>query len=146
MSQVSKYYIVEASALPEIILKVARAKQALELKEASTVNEATRLVGISRSAFYKYKDAVHPFSDMMNGHIVTVQAMLKDEPGVLSSILNIFAASGGNILTINQSIPTGGVAAVTLSTETSALALPLEELVHTVSTMDGVLKFEILAG
>lgn len=141
-----RYYIVEASALPEIILKVARAKQALELKEASTVNEATRLVGISRSAFYKYKDAIHPFSDMMNGHIVTVQAMLKDEPGVLSAILNMFAESGGNILTINQSIPTGGIAAVTLSTETSGLVLPLEELVHAVSAMRGVLKFEILAG
>jgi chorismate mutase len=144
--QESKYYIVEATALPEIILKVARAKQALERKEASTVNEATRLVGISRSAFYKYKDAVHPFSDMMNGHIVTVQAMLKDEPGVLSAILNIFAESGGNILTINQTIPTGGIAAVTLSTETSGLSLPLEELVHTISGMSGVIKFEILAG
>lgn len=146
MSQESKYYIVEASALPEIILKVARAKQALEWKEAATVNEATRLVGISRSAFYKYRDAVHPLSDMMRGHIVTIQAMLKDEPGVLSSILNIFAASGGNILTINQSIPTGGIAAVTLSTETSGLVMPLEELIHRASSIEGVLKFEILAG
>lgn len=146
MGQDPRYYIVEASALPEIILKVARVKQALALKEAATVNEATRRAGISRSAFYKYKDAVHPFSDMMNGHIVTIQAMLKDEPGALSSILNIFAESGGNILTINQSIPTGGIAAVTLSIETSGLALPLEELVHRVSAMNGVLKFEILAG
>ncbi len=146
MAQESKYYIVEASALPEIILKGARAKQALEWKEAATVNEATRLVGISRSAFYKYRDAVHPLSDMMRGRIVTIQAMLKDEPGVLSSILNIFAASGGNILTINQSIPTGGIAAVTLSIETTGLVMPLEELVQKASSIEGVLKFEILAG
>ncbi|MCD7822277.1 MAG: ACT domain-containing protein [Clostridiales bacterium] len=146
MSKVSKYFIVEASALPEIFLKVARAKEALELGEAATVNEATRMAGISRSAFYKYKDAVRPFNDMMNGHIVTFQAMLRDEPGALSAILNIFAASGGNILTINQTIPTGSVAAVNLSAETSGLNVSLDELVHRVSAMEGVVKFEVLAG
>lgn len=146
MPQNPKYYIVEASALPEIILKVARAKQALELNEVSTVNEATHREGISRSAYYKYKDAVHPFTSLMKGRIVTVRAMLADEPGVLSSVLDIIARNGGNILTINQSIPTGGAAAVTLSTETSGLMLPLEELVHAASALRGVLKFEILAG
>ncbi|MCD8146938.1 MAG: ACT domain-containing protein [Clostridiales bacterium] len=146
MSKVTKYFIVEASALPEIFLKVAQAKEALELGEAATVNEATRMAGISRSAFYKYKDAVRPFNDMMNGHIVTFQAMLRDEPGALSAILNIFAASGGNILTINQTIPTGSVAAVNLSAETSGLSVSLDELVHQVSDMDGVVKFEVLAG
>ncbi|MCD7929363.1 MAG: ACT domain-containing protein [Clostridiales bacterium] len=146
MSKVTKYFIVEASALPEIFLKVAQAKEALELGEAATVNEATRMAGISRSAFYKYKDAVRPFNDMMNGHIVTFQAMLRDEPGALSAILNIFAASGGNILTINQTIPTGSVAAVNLSAETSGLNVSLDELVHQVSAMDGVVKFEVLAG
>lgn len=146
MSQSPKYFIVEASALPEIFLKVVQAKQALELREASTVNEATRKVGISRSAFYKYKDAVRPFNDMMNGHIVTFQAMLRDEPGVLSSILNMFAESGGNILTINQTVPTGSVAAVNLSAETSGLKISLEELVARTGDLDGVVKFEVLAG
>lgn len=146
MTKVPKFFIVEASALPEIFLKVAEAKQALELGEAATVNEATRQAGISRSAFYKYKDAVRPFNDMMNGHIVTFQAMLRDEPGVLSSILNIFAANGGNILTINQTIPTGSLAAVNLSAETSGLTLTLEELVHLAGSMEGVVKFEVLAG
>ncbi len=46
-----KYYIVEASALPEIFLKVAEAKRLLSVGEAATVNEATQLTGISRSAF-----------------------------------------------------------------------------------------------
>ena len=105
MSPTPKYFIVEATALPDIFLKVAEAKRILELREADTVNEATLKVGISRSAFYKYKDAIRPFNDMLNGHIVTFQVLLKDEPGVLSSILASFAASGGNILTINQSIP-----------------------------------------
>lgn len=146
MSQTPKYFIVEAQSLPDIFLKVAAAKRILELREADTVNEATLKVGISRSAFYKYKDAIRPFNDLLNGHIVTFQVLLKDEPGVLSSILAAFAASGGNILTINQSIPTGGVAAVTLSAETSSLTTTLEDLVHRVEHLDGVITFEVLAG
>ena len=110
------------------------------------MNEAAKLAGISRSAFYKYKDAVRPFNDMMNGHIVTFQVMLRDEPGVLSAILNIFARSGANILTINQSIPTDGVAAVTIGAETSGLLTPPEELARSLERQSGVLKMEILAG
>ena len=146
MANTPKYFIVEAAALSDIFLRVAEAKRLLELREAGTVNEAARMAGISRSAFYKYKDAIRPFNDMLNGHIVTFQGLLKDEPGVLSAILGAFAASGGNILTINQSIPTGGVAAVTLAAETSNLTVTLEELVHQVSGRNGVISFEVLAG
>ncbi len=146
MSKAPKYFIVDAQAMPDIFVRVVQARELLELGEAATVNEATQRVGISRSAFYKYKDMVRPFNDMMNGHIVTFQAMLRDRPGILSAILNIFAESGGNILTINQSVPTLSVAAVTLSAETSALSLPLEELVHRVEQVEGVVRFEVLAG
>ena len=44
-----KYYIVEASALPDVFLKVAEAKRLLSTGEAATVNEAARITGISRS-------------------------------------------------------------------------------------------------
>lgn len=99
-----KYYIVSADALPEVFLKVAEAKRMLQVGEAATVGEAARQVGISRSAFYKYKDAVQPFQDMKAGHIITFYALLRDNPGVLSSCLSIFAGSGANVLTINQTI------------------------------------------
>ena len=61
MSNKPQYYIVEASALPEVFLKVAETKRLLSTGEATTVNEATRMTDISRSAFYKYRDAVMPF-------------------------------------------------------------------------------------
>lgn len=142
----TKYYIVAASALPEIFVKVAEAKRMMQTGEAATVGEAARLVGISRSAFYKYKDSVQPFNDMKTGHIITFYTMLKDNPGVLSNVLAIFAGSGANILTINQSIPTNGCAAVTISAETSDMEISLEELIARAETIDGVIKFEILAG
>ena len=146
MSAKTKYYIVAAEALPEIFIKVAEAKRMMQTGEAGTVGAATRAVGISRSAFYKYKDAVQPFNNMKAGRIITFYTMLKDSPGVLSNVLSIFAGSGANILTINQSIPTNGCAAVTVSAETSDMEQTLEELMALVTSVDGVVKFDILAG
>ena len=142
----TKYYIVAASALPEIFVKVAEAKRMMQTGEADTVGAATRMAGISRSAFYKYKDAVQPFNNMKAGRIITFYTMLKDSPGVLSNVLSIFAGSGANILTINQSIPTNGCAAVTVSAETSDMEQTLEELMALITSVDGVVKFDILAG
>ena len=146
MGTSTKFYIVAADALPEVFVKVAEAKRMLVTGEAETVGEAARLVGISRSAFYKYKDSVQPLSNMKVGHIITFYTMLKDNPGVLSDVLSIFAGSGANILTINQSIPTNSCAAVTISAETSDMELSLEELMETVCAVNGVVRFEILAG
>ena len=141
-----KYYLVSAEALPEVFIKVAEAKRMLQVGEADTVGEAAKQVGISRSAFYKYKDAVQPFQNMRAGHIITFYALLKDIPGVLSNYLSIFANSGANILTINQTIPTNGCAGVTISAETSDMVEGLEELMARASSAEGVLKFEIMAG
>lgn len=146
MGATTKFYIVAAEALPEIFVKVAEAKRMMQTGEADTVGAATRRVGISRSAFYKYKDAVQPFNDMKAEHIITFYTMLKDNPGVLSNVLTIFADSGANILTINQSIPTNGCAAVTISAETSEMEESLEELMGQIVSTAGVVKLEILAG
>ena len=141
-----KFYIVAADALPEIFIRVAEAKRMMQTGEADTVGAATKMAGISRSAFYKYKDAVQPFQNMKAGRIITFYTLLKDTPGVLSNILSIFANSGANILTINQSIPTGGKAMVTISAETGALVCPIEELTRLLSETRGVVRAEAVAG
>ena len=146
MARKVKYYLVAAEALPEIFIRVAEAKRMMQTGEAETVGAATKLAGISRSAFYKYKDAVQPFNDMKSEHIITFYTLLKDVSGTLSRVLNVFAASGANILTINQSIPTNGCAAVTISAETSGMEKSLEQLISDISSLENVIKFEILAG
>ena len=146
MSKAPNYYIVDAEALPEIFRKVVDARRMLDTGEAETVNQAVQLAGISRSAFYKYKDAVRPFQDMLHGRIVTFQIMLKDETGILSHVLNLFAGSGANILTINQGIPINGCAVVTVNAETSGLEGSLQELLARLNGAEGVLRGEILAG
>lgn len=146
MTKTPKYFIVEAEALPEVFVKVAQAKSLLDTGEATTVNQAAAMVGISRSAFYKYKDTVRPFNDMKNGRIVTFQFSLRNEPGVLSQLLNIFAETGGNILTINQGIPVNHCAMATITVEASGLHLSLEELLNLAAQVSGVIRCEILAG
>ena len=141
-----KYYIVEASALPEVFLKVAEAKRLLSTGEASTVNEATKMTDISRSAFYKYRDAVLPFQNMMTGRIITFQLLLHDEVGLLSELLDVFADAKANIITINSIVPTNGTAVVTVSAETMDITVSLEDLLHQLRTFRGVVKAEVLAG
>ncbi len=146
MPSIPKYYIIESSALPDVFLKVAEAKRLLETGEVSTVNEATRRTGISRSAFYKYRDTILPFQNLMTGRIITFQLMLHDEPGVLSAILACFARWHANILTINQTIPTGGCALVTVTAETAEMRVALEEFLADLNGTGGVVKAEVLAG
>ena len=146
MASKPKYYIVEASALPEVFLKVAEAKRLLSTGEAATVNEATKMTDISRSAFYKYRDSVLPFQNMMTGRIITIQLLLHDQPGLLSEILGVLAATKVNIITINSIMPTNGTAVVTISAETNELTVSSEELLNTLGEMDGVVKAEVLAG
>ena len=146
MGNTQRYYIVEGEALPEVFLKVAEAKRMLETGEADTVNEAAKATGISRSAFYKYRDSISLFQNLMAGRIITFQLMLKNRAGVLSALLSIFAELEANILTINQSIPTGGRAMVTIAVETGELKCSLEELLHRIEATNGVVKAEMVAG
>ena len=146
MASKPKYYIVEASALPEVFLKVAEAKRLLSTGEAATVNEATRMTDICRSAFYKYRDAVLPFQNMMAGRVITLQLLLHDQVGLLSRLLDVFADTNVNILTINSIVPTNGTAVVTISADTIDINTTLEEMLHMLRNFPGVVKAEVLAG
>ena len=145
MSNGAKYYIVEASALPEIFLKVAEAKRLLATGEASTVNEATRMTDISRSAFYKYRDAVQPFRDMSNSRIITFQFLLRDEPGALAAILKTFTDHSMNLLTVNSITPSNGCAVVTTAAECTQAQIAVEDMLQLLLRAPGVIKAEILS-
>lgn len=145
MENSSKYYIVEASALPEIFLKVAEAKRLLATGEASTVNEATKMTDISRSAFYKYRDAVQPFRNMNVNEVVAFQFLLRNEAGALSAILALFAQYKANLMSVNSVNPSNGCAVVTVTVETSQVDVTLDELLNAFNQTSGVIKAEVLA-
>ena len=111
----TEYYVVKQRALPEVLLKVVEAKRLVESKKSMSVQEAVDKVGISRSSFYKYKDDIFKFHDNAQGSTITITMDMEDEPGALSDVLKVIAESGANILTIHQSIPINGVAAISIS-------------------------------
>ena len=139
MSNKHKYYIVEASALPEVFVKVAEAKRLLSTGEASTVNEATKRMDISRSAFYKYKDGVSVYSDESRDKIVNYYMTLIDKPGILSNVLAVLSKYGANILTLNLNIPIDGAAPCTISFTTGNLKCDGHTLREALRATEGVI-------
>lgn len=139
------FFLVQSTVLPEVFRKTVKAKELLRRGQARTVQEAVEKVGLSRSAFYKYKDAVFPFSEGTRGKIITINLLLEHKPGVLSRVLSQLAQAEGNVLTINQGLPLQGVANASISFETGAMSMDLEELIARLRQLEGVAKVELVS-
>ncbi|MDR3271766.1 MAG: ACT domain-containing protein [Peptococcaceae bacterium] len=138
------FLIVSKTILSKAILKTAAAKEMIAKGEAETVHEAVERAGLSRSAFYKYKDGVFPFYDASKEKIVTLSLILENKSGVLSTVLNSVAACNGNVLTINQGLPLQGVANVSVSIETAGMVDKPENLITKLNEIPGVHKIELI--
>lgn len=145
MAETPKYFVVKQKALPEVLLKVAEAKRIIESERASSVQEATERVGISRSSFYKYKDDIFPFHDNTEGTTITLTFQMDDEPGLLSDLLKIVAEYGANILTIHQSIPINGVASLSISIQILSSECDLSGMIERMEAQKGVHYVKIIA-
>ena len=139
------FYIVDKAVLPEIFLKVMEVKKLLESHREKTVQDAVNKVGISRSAFYKYRDAVFPLYENTRGKTVTFFISLDDTKGVLSNVLNTIAYYEGNVLTINQNIPINGIANVTITIETDAMISDIGDVMDKIEKITGVQSLKIIA-
>lgn len=139
-----KFYLVKEDILPSAIKKTIKAKEYLSQYEKMTINKAVEKAGLSRSAFYKYKDFVFPFYEASLNKILSLSMVLDNRQGVLSNVLNTVSKDGGNILTINQGIPLQGVAVITISIETKDLNLDCESLIEKLKLIMGVRKIEVL--
>lgn len=145
MKSGADYLLIDTAVLPDIFNKVIEVKKVLSKGRVNTVNEAVKKVGISRSAYYKYKDYVYPFYDMTKGQVVTLFFVLEDFSGILAKIIDRIAWSKANILTINQNIPINELADVTITIETDGMIIDIEELMGQISLIEGVRRYEILS-
>lgn len=145
MADKTSYFVLKEKAVPEVLLKVVKAKTLLETGKVKSIGEAADQVGISRSSFYKYKDDIFPFHDDARGKTITMAIGLMDEPGLLSNILGKVASHKVNILTIHQSIPVGGVATLTLSGDVPEDGSDFSEMVDGIEKIDGINYVKILA-
>lgn len=141
----SEYFLVKSEVLPEVFLKVMEVKRLLSSGNASSVNEAVRLVGLSRSAYYKYRDSILPFYETSAGYVVTLMLVIENLPGILASILSCFAEYHANVLTINQGIPINGLADLSVSLETREMTADLSEVINQLGRITGVRSHRILA-
>ncbi len=145
MKETKNFYIIDKSALPEVFIKVMEVKNLLESGREKTVQDAVNKVGISRSAFYKYRDAIFPLYEHSSGKNVTMSMNMDNRAGLLSAVLNSIAMAGANILTINQTIPINGIANVTITIETQGITTDLGEFVNKISSIDGIRSLNIIA-
>ena len=145
MTEPTKYFVVTKKAVPEVLLKVVEAKRLLESGKLPTIQDAVDAVGISRSSFYKYKDDIFPFHDSTQGKTVTLSMQIEDEPGLLSDVLQVIAQFGANILTIHQSIPINGVAALSISVQVLQTTKDISEMLDAMEKRTGVQRVKILA-
>ncbi len=144
MSEEIKYYVVKKKAIPEVLLKVAKANRLIEISSVS-VAEATEQVGISRSSYYKYKDDIFPFRDNVKGKTITFVLSMDDEPGLLSQVLSKVAEYKANILTIHQTIPVNGVASLTLSVDILPITGDSSRMIEDIEQLFGVRYLKILS-
>ncbi|MHC1749958.1 MAG: ACT domain-containing protein [Cellulosilyticaceae bacterium] len=145
MKEKNQFYVVDKAVLPEVFLKVMEVKKLLEKDKALTVQDASERVGISRSSFYKYKDAIMPFYEKGRGQTITMLIHLEDKSGRLSDVLNGIAAAGANVLTINQMIPMNGIALINICMQTGELHMEIEDFLEKLTQLDGVQNVKILA-
>jgi len=139
-----KYYLVREDVLPEAMKKTIDVKDMLERGKAESIADAVQKVDLSRSAFYKYRDTVFPFSTIQKEKIISLFFHLEDRSGTLSKLLSVVAGSGCNVLTIHQTIPLQGRANVTLSLNTSNITTELDDLLANLQRLEFVEKVEVL--
>ena len=143
MANNKEVILVDADVLPDVFLKVLTSKKLIESGEVKTINEACEKTGISRSAYYKYKDHVFNFNQMQG--VLTIMAVVVDLKGILSELLRIISGANCSVLTINQSVPTDGVANVHITLKTDLMKTSVDKLITELNKVSGVRSVKILA-
>lgn len=142
----SSFIVISTDVLPEIFPKVLEVKRLLACGDEKSSASACKRIGISRSAFYKYKDCVFAYEEKLTQKIISYYALLKDEPGVLSSILAEFHRQGANIITVNQNMPIDGVAAVNITVRLYGDNADAYGLKNDLAGLNGVVDVKFISG
>ena len=141
----SNYLIVDRRILPDYYEKVVQARDMLREGRVKEVSEAVKLVGISRSTYYKYKDYIFAPSNETDKKKAVFAFMLSHQQGVLSEVLNKFSELGANILTITQSLPIHGNANVVISVDMTNMTMAPDGIMDQLMSLRGVRSSKLIA-
>jgi len=134
----NKYLLVDKSILPPYFEKVIEARELLAGGVTKDVSKAVKMVGISRSTYYKYKDYVFATNSTLDGRKAIISFTLSHKPGILSKVLTMLSESGANILTITQNLPINSRAHVILTIDVSTLTCEVDDLVKQINKIEKV--------
>ena len=139
----NNFILVSSKVLPPVFGGVLLAKQLLADGRAANATQAVKMAGISRSAFYKYRDFVYEYR-AGDADSVDLSVLLSDKAGVLSALTTVLYTYGVNIITVNQSMPIDGTASASLTVRTDNLKLPINDLLEKLRKTDGIISVKII--
>lgn len=137
--QNSEFVLVSKKALPPVFAGVLLAKQLLAEGKAANATQAIREAGISRSAFYKYRDCVFPGS-AENESSINMSVSLSDKAGVFSAMTTVLYENGANLVTVNQGKPVDGIAVVSLTIDAGHMRISADRMLELLKKTDGVIS------
>lgn len=138
-----EFLIVSKRILPAFLDEVIKCRELVEVKGMS-VSEACKLVSISRSTYYKYKDAVYEMNKKELQKAI-ISCSLEDKKGVLSNVLNNLFNIKANIITINQNMPINQIAFITITIDIKDLSVTIDELINAIKGVEGVKQASLVA-
>ncbi len=139
-----KYLIVDKALLPSYCEKVSLAKELLDEGKAADVSEAVRMVGISRSTFYKYRDMIREISTVSMGRHAIISMMMRHRVGTLSSVINIISSYGFSVWTITQNPPVDSKANVVITLELGEDPKKLDAMLREITDTPGLSRVQLL--
>ncbi|OPJ60382.1 ACT domain-containing protein [Clostridium oryzae] len=140
-----EYLVINSQVLPDVYKKVVEVKEMIRTNRVKDVTEAVKIVGLSRSTFYKYRDNVFALKEGMKGQKATISIVIIDKAGTLSDILDNIAKHGGNIYTINQDIPINGAAYINITLDVSRLKIDINDLIDILSELNNIIRVDLVA-
>ena len=137
-----EYYVIHRSVLPDYFEKVIEIKEIIS--SGVNISDACKMVGLSRSTFYKYNDFVNrPFTKV--GKRVLLTFKLLDKPGTLSNILNEIASRFANVLAINQEVPIHNIAYVNITADIMKMEISVQEFISELKSLENIIDVTLLA-
>lgn len=140
----NSYLVVDRTLLPPLCEKVAEAKRLISDGDAKDVSEAVKIVGISRSTYYKYRDFVKEMSTVSMRKHAIISMMMTHEVGLLSSMLRIVSEYDFSIWTINQNPPVDGKANVVITLDIGDSVDSIDDLITDIKGLKGLSKVQLL--
>lgn len=136
--------IVDKALLPPYYEKVAQARELLDEGKARDVSEAVKMVGISRSTYYKYKDLIRDISTISMGRHAIISMMMSHTVGVLSTVIGVISGYDYSVWTITQNPPVDAKANVVITLELGEDAGALDDMIRDISNIPGLSKVQLL--